>query len=590
MQQRESHKFRARPLKFSIQKKPGLISACTNRESFPLTFEQQRLWFLEQLSGKNALHNIANRMKCKGKVELILFEQSLRLMVERQTCLRTSIQTFATQPVQRVHSEIDIDLPIIDLRGLPNHLKQQERESLENNEWNLPFTLSRAGLWRIKLIWIEEEYYQFCVTTHHIISDGWSMDVFYRDLLLIYAQLQRGEYEPLPPLAFQYGDYALWQRSKAESDQWEAHRTYWRNQLTGKLSSITLPGDYPRPTKRILQGEHYPFTFSASTVENLNCFCQQQRITLFICLIAVFAIILAQCSEETDLLFGTTFAQRSLPEVRSLMGLFANTLIMRIQSTPTLTFLELLTQVREITLGAYEHQDLPFDQIVDICKPIRRVNRNPLFQVAFVLLNLPLYCGSVAGLDIEVKETFTQTTKFDLIMYCTQQDMTLTGVVEYATDLYRQETIAIFVQHYQDLMASLLQHPESTLAAAPSIIYRLDWQKLRQTVIPRNTTEKRVIDIYRRQLRLGNVSITESFSSLGGKPEELSLLRCALLTEFEINPSFSVDIMHKSIEDVSLCILQDKVQNVDKTTLDQLLTLVKDLSEEEIAVLLKEQN
>ncbi|MGL5076750.1 MAG: non-ribosomal peptide synthetase, partial [Waterburya sp.] len=328
------------------------------------------------------------------------------------------------------------------------------------------FDLEKDLLLRVRLIKCDRWEYIILFTTHHIVSDDWSTGILIQEIATLYQAFLSGKPSPLPELSIQYADFAVWQRQwlqKAQSTQ----LNYWKQQLGSNPPILNLPTDYPRPIKLTYQGANQSFTLSPSLTEALKALCQKEGVTLFMLLLAAFKVLLCRYSQQADIVVGTPIANRNRAEIEDLIGFFVNTLVLRTNLEGNPSFPELLQRVKQVTLGAYSHQDLPFEQLVEELKPKRHLNRNPLFDVMFALQNAPEEELTLPGLTLSPIDEANQTAKFDLSLDLFETASGLEGVFEYSTDLFEANTIKRLVGHWQVLLEAIITQPETPILQLP---------------------------------------------------------------------------------------------------------------------------
>ncbi|MEP0858568.1 amino acid adenylation domain-containing protein [Trichocoleus sp. DQ-U1] len=440
-----------------------------NRESnsFPLSFAQQRLWFFDQLEPGNTSYNIPAAVRVKGTLDAIALEQSLNAIIERHEVLRTAFTTVNGQPVQVITSDLKLTLPLIDLRELPNTEREQAVRQFATAEAQKPFDLTQAPLLRVRLLHLSEFEYVVLFTMHHVVSDGWSMGIFIQELATFYKAFSSSNSSPIPELNIQYADFAVWQRQWLQGEVLESQIAYWKKQLGGSLPVLDLPTDRPRPAVQTFQGAEEKFVLSQALIEALTKVGQQQGATLFIVLLAAFKTLLYRYTGQENILVGSPIANRNRAELEGMIGFFANTLVLRTDLSNNPTFKELLGQVREVALGAYSHQDLPFEKLVEVLQPDRDLSRNPLFQVLFALRNVPTQTLELPGVTLSLEEMESQTARFDLVLNLSQESEGLTGVFEYNKDLFDASTVQRMAGHFQTLLESIVFNSDRSISTLP---------------------------------------------------------------------------------------------------------------------------
>ena len=352
----------------------------------PLSFAQERLWFLDRLDPDSPTYNVPAAFRLAGDLNLNALEQSLNEVVRRHEVLRTVFATVNGNPVQKILPSLAIALTPIDISQQPENERQPALQSLLKEEAERPFDLSRGPLIRARLWHLAPHDHVLALNLHHIVSDGWSMGVLFRELSALYQAYRSGEPSPLPELPIQYADYAIWQRNWLQGENLDIQLSYWRKQLDG-LSTLQLPTDHLRPPVQTYRGASQSLELSAQLSQAIKGLGRREGVTLFMTLLAAFQTLLCRYCGQQDIAVGTPIAGRARQETEGLIGFFVNTLVLRADLSNNPTFKELLRQVRETTLEAYTHQDLPFEKLVEELHPERNPSISPLFQVMFILQN-----------------------------------------------------------------------------------------------------------------------------------------------------------------------------------------------------------
>ncbi len=439
--------------------------------SFPVSFAQQRLWFLEQLLPGTPLFNIPSGFRIPGLRQAAL-ERAVQEVVRRHEVLRTTFSVVNEHPVQVIAPSLEIPMPVVDLRGLPAAEREQRAQQLAAEEAVRPFDLSCGPLLRTTLLRVSDADYIFLITLHHIVSDGWSTSVFFRELGVLYEAYALGRPSPLPELPIQYADYAVWQREHLRGEVLQEHLNYWKRQLEGAPAVLQLPSDRPRPAVPSFRGGVQQLYVPRYVTEKLNALSQRKGTTLFMTLLAAFQTLLYRYTSQEDIVVGSPIANRLRAELEGLIGFFVNTLVLRTDLSGEPSFRELLGRVREMTLGAYAHQDLPFEKLVEELQPERDLNRNPLFQVMFVLQNTPGAEAAGAqqpptGSDPGIIPVGTGTAKFDLTLSVMETAHGLMGGLEYSADLFDAATAERMARHLENLLAGIAADPDRKLWELP---------------------------------------------------------------------------------------------------------------------------
>ena len=363
------------------------IARAVRAGQLPLSFAQERLWFIDQLEPDTAAYNIPHAVRLTGSLQVTALEQSVNELVRRHEVLRTSFVDAAGQPAQQIAPQLVVELPLVDLRSLPESERRVTAERLMREQARRPFDLRHAPLLRVCLLQLSEQQHQFLFTMHHIASDGWSTGVLVREVGTLYPAYVSGGPSPLAELAIQYADFALWQRERLQGEVLDAELSYWRQQLADAPEVLDLPADHARPRLESFRGAAQSFVLSESVSRGLRELSQQSGTTLFMTLLAAFKTLLYRYTGQTDIVVGTPVANRNRVEIEPLIGFFVNTLVLRTQLNGDLSFRELLQQEKEVVLGAQAHQELPFERLVQELAPERSLSHAPLFQVMLVLDN-----------------------------------------------------------------------------------------------------------------------------------------------------------------------------------------------------------
>src|SRR5262244_1752419 len=363
----------------------------------PLSFAQQRLWFLDQLEPGSSVYNVPGAVRIRGALDVIDLELSLNEIVRRHEALRTIFSVVEGNAVQIISPSLNFCLQRIDLTDRNESEREVKAQHLASEEARRSFDLSSGPLLRATLIILGQDDHVLVLTMHHIVSDGWSMGVLYRELSLLYEAFSKGQPSPLPELSIQYADFAVWQRQWLQGEVLESQLSYWKKQLEGAPAVLNLPMDRPRPPLQSFRGARRSLELSKGLTRDLKNLSRQNDVTLFMTLLAAFQTLLYRYTAQEDVVVGSPIANRSRSEIENLIGFFANTLVLRSDLSGDPTFSELLVRVREVALGGYAHQDLPFEKLVEDLNPGRNLSHSPLFQVMFVLQNAPATTREFGG-------------------------------------------------------------------------------------------------------------------------------------------------------------------------------------------------
>ena len=431
----------------------------------PLSFAQQRLWFIDQLEPGGSVYNFPAAIRLKGPLNMMALKQSLNEIVKRHEALRTTFAIVDGRPVQVIAPVLTLTLPIVDLRELPE--REREVERLATNEAQRPFDLAEGPLVRGTVLRLGENEHVGLLTMHHIVSDGWSVGILIREMAVLYEAFCSATPTSLPELPIQYADFAHWQRQWLEGGVLETQLTYWKQLLLGAPPFLELPTDHPRPAVQTFRGAHQSFLLPKTVGDRLKTLSRQEGVTLFMTLLAAFKILLHGYTNQDDLVIGTPTANRNRLEIEGLIGFFVNTLVLRTNLSGNPSFRELLHRVRETCLGAYAHQDLPFERLVEELHLARDLSRNPLFQVMFVLQNASLQPLELPGLSLSPVEVDTGTTHFDLTLNIVDTEQGLVGTLAYNTDLFEAVTITRMLGHFRTLLEAVATAPERRVSDIP---------------------------------------------------------------------------------------------------------------------------
>jgi amino acid adenylation domain-containing protein len=458
----------AQQVNIAIQTQQGLevppLSPVARSSSLPLSFAQQRLWFLHQLAPDSSLYNDPAALRLSGSLNVTALEQSLNEIARRHEVLRTRIDTVHGQPVQIIIPSLDVPLPIIDLCQLPELERETEALRLATEEATLPFDLRTDRLMRVTLLRLSETEHIILLTLHHIASDAWTMGVLVQELSALYAAFSTNQPSPLSELSIQYADFAVWQRQWLQGEVLQTQLNYWRRQLAA-LPTLELPTDKPRSPIQSDRAATQSFVLPQDMSLSLMRLSQQEGVTLFMTLLTAFKTLLHCYTAQTDIAVGSPIANRNRAEIENLIGFFVNTLVLRTDLSNNLTFRSLLERVRETTLGAYAHQDLPFEKLVEELRPERQQQHSPLFRVWFVLQNAPMPALELPGLTLTPLDIDSGTTKFDLALFFFETNEGLEGCFEYNVDLFESSTIVQMVTQLEALLHKIVAQPDIQLSA-----------------------------------------------------------------------------------------------------------------------------
>jgi thioesterase domain-containing protein/acyl carrier protein len=544
----------------AMEQKELLASLCSllSQEQgrvFPLSLAQQRLWFLDQLYPGNAAYNVPFGLRLQGNLNPGALELSARELIQRHEILRTSFERGAGRPVQVVAADSVIEIPVIDLTGMPSSDRQLEADRIGQAEAQIPFTLATGPLLRLKLIRLAEEEHLLLCVMHHIVCDGWSLEIFVRELAAFYDEYSGGRRASLADLCIQFGDYANWQREWTADGVLATQAQYWKQKLAGAPAFLHLPTDQLRPAEQTYEGASQVISIPKELVHDLAVFGQTRRATLFMVMLAGFKTLLHHYTASDDILVGVPVAGRNNIEVEDLVGFFVNTLVLRTDLSGDPRFSDLLLREREVALDAFAHADLPFERLVEELNPTRSLSYSPVFQVMFSVVRarkLPKF-GDVTASPYILN---SRTSLFDLSVELIEDTENRWWLrVEYATALFDYARITRMLDHYLTLLGAVAAQPElriSTLISllegkgdvtarnghTPSHRAANHTAAPRQDVSrspsedkdePRDALESILVRIWERVLRTKGIGISDNFFDLGGH----SLLAAQLVSEVE---------------------------------------------------------
>jgi amino acid adenylation domain-containing protein len=440
---------------------------------YPLSFAQQRLWFLDRLEPGNPAYNIAFGVRLQGELNVALLEQSLQAVVQRHQTLRTKFDNLNGQPVQVISPAVEINLPAIDLAHLTASERDLTVKQLATQESQISFNLNCLPLIRAKLLRLAATEHILLITLHHIIADGWSVEVLLQEIAKFYQHPETA----ISQLPFQYRDFVRWQQEWLSGEVLNTQLSYWKQQLADLPPILRLPTDRSRPPIQTTRGAHRSLEISPQLTQQLKKLAEERQVTPFMLLLAAFETFLYRYTGAEDIPIGTAIANRNRRELAEVIGFFANTLVLRANLAGNPTFGELLARVRRVALEAYAHQDLPFDRLVEAIQPERDLSRTPLFQVMFNYQNSPPL-PDIGGLKAIACEIETETAQFDLSLSIAQTATTFTATFEYNTDLFDAETIAPMLGHWQNLLEGIVANPEARISDLPLLGERESQQVL----------------------------------------------------------------------------------------------------------------
>ena len=436
----------------------------------PLSFAQQRLWFLDQFDPNSAVYNIVLPVHFAGPVDAAMLEGALNDLIARHETLRTTFSTIEGDPVQVISPSLKIKIPVHDLRKAPERSRKVELQRLITRQAQAPFDLKNGPVLRGELICLSNNENLLLMTIHHIAADGWSMEIISRELLELYDARRNRRPSSLPDLPIQYADFACWQRRYLSGPLLQRDTTYWKEKLKGMPPLLDLPADRPRPAMQSFTGGMHMFTLPPSLLKGVKSFSEREQVTLFTTLLSAFYILLYRYTGREDLVVGSPIANRVRPELEGLIGFITNTLVLRTQFTANSSFRALVSEVRKVTMEAFTHQGIPFEKLVEEIQPERNLSYNPLFQVMLALQNTgrPVEVGGAS--DGETPTLSAGVSKFDLTMFLSETAKDFSAGIEYNSDLFDLSTVERFAGHFSALLTAALDEPDRPIWSLPMLL------------------------------------------------------------------------------------------------------------------------
>ena len=443
---------------------------------FPLSFAQQRLWFLDQMSPRNSFYNLSTGIRLNFPVQIEVANRCFNELIRRHEILRTKFVMVEDKPYQLVMPELQLKLPLVDIPASSVKEQSDAVQVIINNEVRNGFDLANGPLLRGKILRLAERENIFMVSMHHIISDGWSIGIFFKEFQMLYEAYIKGRRSPLQELPIQYADYSVWQRDLLTGATLDRYLTYWKENLKG-WEELQLETDFPRPPVQTYRGNFQQKIYSNTLLDALRQLSRKEGVTLFMLLLAAFFILLHHYSRQTDIVIGTPLAGRNRAEVEGLIGFFINNLVFRADLSGNPPFRDLLAQVKKMALNAYAHQDLPFEKLVEELNLERDLSKNPIFQVTFQLINTPTLSNNLTGSNLNGKHNGNESGKtqdiqkgtamFDMAFDLMELPEGLMVQLEYSTDLFQSDTIKKFIDNYQFLLEAIVRNPSAGISSLP---------------------------------------------------------------------------------------------------------------------------
>ena len=469
------------------KEKTRQIVTARNLKSAPLSYNQQGLWVLNQLMPGESVYHSPTAARLRGKLDVPALQKALQAIFARHDGLRTVFRAIDGEPVQLVQ-DVTLDVPVIDLSAADETEREAEALKILRHEARRPFDLSVGPLMRAVIVRLREDEHILLATLHHIVTDGWSFGIIHRELSSFYEAFAAGGPSPFAELPIQYSDYAMWQREWFEGEVYESQLAYWKKQFATMPPALELPADHRRPSVqayRAFRGDQQTITLSADLTRRIRKLCQQENVTLFMVLMAAYQILLHRYTEEEDIVVGTPIAGRPVPEIEGLIGLFINTLAIRAQVSGGATVREFLNHVKQVALGAYSNQDLPFERLVKELQPDRTLAQNPLFQVMFVLQSEEILPLNLSGITAEHFRIDHVMANFDLTLDIVEHQDKLVCLFESNADLFEADTIGRMMTHFQNILEGITANTEQKISAVPL----LSEAERRQLLVDWNNTK-----------------------------------------------------------------------------------------------------
>jgi len=453
--------------------------------TLPLSFAQQRLWLIDRLNPGNISYNSSATIHLVGSLHIAALEQTFNEIVRRHEVLRTTFDEIDGQPFQVIAPSLTIRLPIIDLSEFPETVKLAEVQKLTTQWCQQHFDLAQGPLLRLMLLRLGQQEHILVFSIHHIASDGWSVGLFVGEVAALYKAFSQGTPSPLPELPIQYADFALWQRQWLQGEVLDTQLTYWKQQLGTNPPVLDLPSvsevcakrNRPRDVNATFQGADYSFILPKPLIEALKTLSQQEGVTLFMTLLGAFKILLYSYKGQEDILVGSPIANRNQREIEGLIGFFVNTLVLRTDLSGNPNFREVLQRVQEVALGAYAHQDLPFEKLVMELQPDRHLGSTPLYQVWFSLQNNPMPPLELSGLTLQLADVDIGAVRHDLKLGLTETPAGMECLFQYKTDLFDVATIAHMAERFEHVLNTVVQQPDIQLKTLKNILSEQEQQQ-----------------------------------------------------------------------------------------------------------------
>lgn len=466
----------------SPEKKIGKVQ---DRTFLPLSLQQQRLWFLEQLEGASKAYNLPAAFRLIGNLDKDIFEKSIKYIFRRHDILRTSVHVIDDMAQQIISSDPDQIIMFQDLTAIPEDRREEELQNQLSIEASYTYTLSDPSLFRAILYAFADNEHVFFFMPHHAIWDGWSFDVFLNELKIIYEALIMGEQPILPELPVQYSDFSHWQQTQDKNGTFLDDIAYWQNELGDFLPVLQLPNDFPRPATMVSQGGSEPFQLNKELVDELIHIGRKNDATLFMVVLAAYIILVHRYSKQDEIILGIPISGRNNPEIANLIGFFVNSLPVKFKLSPSMSFSDLLKHVRNQCLDAFNHQDAPFERLVEVLNPERDLSRHPVFQSLFIYQDVKNRDRTMAGLDMVQVNVSREASQTDIDFWVRESGRGMTGGFEYYSAIFKPETIKRMVLHYHEIINAIVENPEKNIRQ----IYKLSDAEKHRILVELNETK-----------------------------------------------------------------------------------------------------
>lgn len=490
--------------KYSSQNKRKLLAKLLQEKVkkphiFPMSFAQQRLWFIDQLQLDNFAYQMQTALRLTGFLNEVALLKTINEVLRRHEVLRTAFGTMKGKPVQIIIPNLNLDLPTISLEELTDIEQEAEIKNLILPEIQQPFDLRQAPLLQVTLLRLKETEHILVFTIHHIVSDLWSMRILVEEVTVLYEAFSKDRPSPLGELPIQYADFAVWQHQWLQGKVLQTQLDYWKRQLGSTYPRLVFPKPPSRSSAESSRGAKQSFTLSKDLTEAIDLLSRQEGVTLFMTLLAVFQVLLHCFTGIGDIRVGSPIASRNRVEIEKLIGFFVNTLVLRIDLSGNPSFRELLLRSRQVTLEAYAHQDLPFEKLVVELQPERNLNNNPLYQAWFVLQNVSIPRLELSGLSITPFEVEKDTVRHDLLLEIRESSEGLRGRFEYKTDLFYEVSISRLIEHFKTLVQHIVVQPDTTLHEIATMLTQSNEEQQRIQKQELRVTERQKLKMIKRK-------------------------------------------------------------------------------------------